>query len=44
MKKLKTSRKVRINIASKRFKRRLRSKAKQEHRRSTGFRENIDAS
>lgn len=39
MKKLRTSRKVRKNIAAKRAKRALRSKAKQAHRRGTGFRD-----
>ena len=42
MKKLRTKRKVRINIAAKRFQRRLRSKLKQAHRRSTGYRELSD--
>lgn len=37
MKKLSTSRKVRINLAEKRHRRRLQSKAKQAHRRGTGY-------
>ena len=39
MKKLRTPRKVRKNIAAKRAKRALRSEAKQAHRRGTGFRD-----
>ncbi len=42
MKKVRTSRKVRINIAAKRFKRRLRSKVKQAHKRGTGYRDATD--
>ncbi len=37
MKKLQISRKVRINLAKKRFKRKLRTKMKAAHRRSTGY-------
>ncbi|MEQ9364801.1 MAG: hypothetical protein RIF32_11180 [Leptospirales bacterium] len=43
MKKLRTSRKVRKNVAAKRTKRALRSKAKQAHRRGTGFKDMEDA-
>lgn len=39
MKKLRTTREVRINIAKKREKRALRSKAKRNHRNSTGFKD-----
>ncbi|MCS7205486.1 MAG: hypothetical protein NZ853_07300 [Leptospiraceae bacterium] len=39
MKKLKTSRKVRINIQKKREKRNLRSKQKRTHRRGPGYKE-----
>ncbi len=39
MKKVRTTRKVRINIAKKRHARILRSKAKQAHRRGTGYKE-----
>jgi hypothetical protein len=39
VKKLRTSRKTRINLQKKREKRALRSKAKAAHRRSTGFKE-----
>ena len=39
MKKLRTPRKVRKNVAAKRAKRALRSKAKQAHRRGTGFKD-----
>ena len=39
MKKLKSSRSTRINIAKKREKRALRSKAKKAHRQGTGYKE-----
>ena len=39
MKKLRTTAKVRKNIAKKRLKRKLRSKAKQAHRRGTGYKD-----
>jgi hypothetical protein len=39
MKKVRTTRKVRINIAKKRHARILRSKAKAAHRRGTGYKE-----
>jgi len=39
MKKLKTTRSVRIKVAEKRTKRALHSKAKRTHRMSTGFKE-----
>jgi hypothetical protein len=39
VKKLRTSRKIRINLQKKREKRALRSKARQAHRRSTGYKE-----
>ena len=44
MKKLRTSRKVRINVAAKRTRRRLRSKAKQAHRLGTGYKETVETS
>lgn len=43
MKKLRKPRKVRINAAKKRAKRALRSKAKQAHRRGTGFQDLQDS-
>jgi len=39
MKKLRTTRKVRMNVARKRTERALRSKAKRAHRNSTGFKD-----
>ena len=42
MKKLRTTRKVRINITKKRVKRTLRSKAKKAHLRSTGYKETAE--
>ncbi|MCB1174434.1 MAG: hypothetical protein KDK39_12760 [Leptospiraceae bacterium] len=39
MKKLRKPRKVRINVATKRHKRALRSKAKRAHRLGTGFKD-----
>ncbi len=39
MKKLRKPRKVRINVAAKRAKRALRTKAKRAHRRGTGFKD-----
>lgn len=39
MKKLRTTAKVRKNVAKKRLKRKLRSKAKQAHRRGTGYKD-----
>lgn len=39
MKKQKTSNSIRVKIAEKRQKRALRSKAKKQHRMSTGFKE-----
>ncbi len=39
MKKLKQSRATRIRVANKRHKRALRSKAKQAHRRGTGYKD-----
>ena len=39
MKKLRKPKKVRVNIANKRAKRALRSKAKRAHRQGTGFKD-----
>lgn len=39
MKKLKSTRKTRINVARKRHLRSLRSKAKRAHRQGTGFKD-----